>query len=137
MKKLFFLCVMLCGFAILQAQTKADSLIGKWKYMGAMTSQSVYKADPKWYKPGKPTPKYEFVEFKAGGKCVRNEKGGKPGNTGYKVNGNEITLDGITYKIKSMDAKNLLLYRGFYIINEANGKEKRIDDEQVSFIRVK
>ncbi|HEY6161792.1 MAG TPA: hypothetical protein VI112_11225 [Bacteroidia bacterium] len=137
MKRIFLLAILLCGFAALQAQTKADSVIGKWKYMGAMKSQAVYKTDPAWYKAGKVTPKYEFVEFKKGGKCTRNERGGKPGSVPYTVKDSEIIFDGITYKIKSIDAKNMTLYRGFYIVTDASGKQTRVDDEQISFTRVK
>jgi hypothetical protein len=117
-------------------QTKADSLAGQWKYMGAMESQAL-KSDPSWYKRSNPTPKFESVEFTKKGGCTWKERDKKPVTAIYSISANELTFGGITYTIKSIDGKNLTLTRSYYIFRNTGGKDVRVDEEQISFEKIK
>ena len=139
MKRLSFFCMLL--FFLFSGMSKpvsvTNELIGKWKYMGAMKSQAVIKTDVSWYKPGKPTPKFEFIEFMAKkAMAVYNVKGGKPISLKYSVKEGDLIMGDITYKIKEVDLKKLTLTRSFYYVTGADGKQDRIDEEQISFQKV-
>lgn len=119
------------------AQSKADLLAGKWKYTGAMKSKATYKTDPKWYHDGKATPKFEFLEFKNPSILTYNEKGSKSTSTKFLVVGDKLTIDGTTYTIRILDKKSLTLYRGLYVVKDASGTPTYIDEEQLTFEKVK
>jgi hypothetical protein len=137
MKKLIVLFFIFSA-ALAQAQkTRADSIIGKWKYMGASRSNAAYKMDASVYKEQLPTPKFEFVEFKKKGECTYNEKSGLAVHTVYKVNKHLLMLDGVEYEIRKVDGKNLMLYRSYYTVTGADGKIMRVDEEQLHFTRQK
>ena len=139
MKKLTILILLFCGIISAQAQkTKADSIIGKWKYMGAMKSKSMIKIDPSKYHNAPATPKFEFIEFVKGSKTFSyNEKGKTTLKTTYKVSKDTVIIDKIKYQIKAVDKKNLTLYRCLYIVLiNAEGKMEMVDEEQLSFIKI-
>jgi hypothetical protein len=134
-KPIILLFILVTG--LVQAQTKADTLAGKWKYMGAMKTQSIYKTDPSWYKKSNATPKFEFVEFTKKGGCTIKEKDKKASTAIYTLNKDELVFGGISYKIRSINAKDLTILRSYYIVTGADGKETRVDEEQISFQKVK
>src|SRR5437667_139263 len=107
MKKIVLLLLIFCGIISAQAQkTKADSIIGKWKYMGAMKTKAVYKTDPAWYHESKATPKFEFIEFvKAKNTFNYNEKGKAAMKTSYSVSKDTVIVDKIKYQIKVINQK--------------------------------
>lgn len=137
MKKIILLLFMFGGIISAQAQkTKSDSLIGKWKYMGAMKSKTILKTDTK-YQNSLPTPKFEFIEFAKGNKCIYNEKGKPALKTAFTTSKDTVIIDKVKYLIKVVDKKNLTLYRSLYFVFlNAEGKMERVDEEQLSFIKV-
>lgn len=137
MKKFVLLPILILFFLTGNSQTRADSLVGKWKYMGAMKTQSIMKTDASWYKNAKATPKFEIIEFNVKGKGSYNEKTKKPIGFSYTVSHDTLLFGGIAYKIKSVDAKDLTLYRGYYIVTDPDGRTTKVDDEQISFQKQK
>jgi hypothetical protein len=135
MKKILLVLFTLAGGLALAQKTKADSILGKWKYMGAMKSQPAYRIDTSLYKNEGPTPKFEFIEFKKKGACTYNEKGKALVSTAYKVNKNLLLLEGVEYEIRSVNQKNLILFRDRYVMKDEHGKTVRIDEEQLHFTR--
>src|ERR1043166_3975923 len=101
------LSILLFSAVLVKAQSKADTLAGKWKYMGAMKTQSIYKTDPSWYKKSNATPRFEYVEFTKKGGCTIKEKEKKASTAIYTINKDELVFGGITYKIKSITEKDL------------------------------
>lgn len=136
MKHFALILVLFCGTISAQAQTKADSIIGKWKYMGAMKSKAMVKTETK-YQNAPATPKFEFIEFAKGKTCNYNEKGKPALKTTFTTSKDTVIIDKVKYQIKAVDSKNLTLFRSFYIVlvNE-KGKMEKVDEEQLSFIRI-
>jgi hypothetical protein len=132
-----FISFMLLLFIGVHGQSKTDLLAGKWKYTGAMKSKATYKTDPKWYHDGKATPKFEFMEFKNPSVLTYNEKGSKPTSTKFLVVGDKLTIDGTTYTIRMLNKKDLTLYRSQYVVKEPTGTLTYIDEEQLTFEKVK
>ena len=136
MRSFSIIIILLVSFTVANAQTGTDTLVGKWKFSLIIQKRGSDPMQYEKYVSGLVPPRFEYVEFNDQGVCTYNEETKDDTNTEYSFKSHQLTLGGITYKVKFEDKENMKLSRTLYTYTDETGKKILVKKEEISFKRI-